>query len=204
MSLQQLKDRILATPWIYDHVRPLVVGGIDHAELAQFCRVRQDDRVFDLGCGTGQIVPYLRCSDYLGADLDRAALDRAARFAGARIRFMYGDDWDGPLAELRPTLAIMIGVVHHLTDEDFLSLVNRLFRAGTMRRIVTVDVSYFPGMWLNNAFSRMDRGKHVRHPGEYEALFRRSGFRIDDTGILTTRLRYVQYIGYHISPRPSV
>jgi SAM-dependent methyltransferase len=199
MPLLQLKDRFLATPWVYDCLRPFVVGGIDHAELARFCRVRPDDRVFDLGCGTGQMVPHLGCAAYLGADLDRKAIERAARYAGPHVRFVCGDQWDAPLSNLRPTLVLMIGVVHHLPDSDFLSLLDRLHRSESLRRIVTLDVSYFPGRWVNNALSRLDRGRHVRSPDQYAALFRAAGLRIGESGILTTRLRYVQYIGYHLA-----
>ncbi len=200
MSLLQLKDRFLAIPWVYDCLRPLVVGGIDHPELARFCSIRPDDRVFDLGCGTAQLVPHLACAEYLGADLDKSALERAGRHASAHIRFIHGDDWDAGLSAFRPTVVLMIGVVHHLTDSGFSSLVARLRRSGRLCRIVTLDVSYFPGKPINNLFSRMDRGRHVRSPERYEALFRGDGLRIVARKTLTTRLRYVHYIGYHLLP----
>ncbi len=199
MSLLRLKDRFLANPWVYDHLRPLVVGGIDHAELARFCGVGPDDRVFDLGCGTGQLVPHITCAEYLGADLDEEALKRAARYASAGVRFIHGDQWDSALGVLRPTVVLMIGVVHHLADGDFHSLIDRLRRQGSVRRIVTLDVSYLPGEPVNNLFSRLDRGRHVRSPERYEALFREGALRITVRKTLATRLRYVHYIGYHLS-----
>lgn len=198
MLVRHLKDRFLAVPWVYDKLRPLVAGGIDFQSLAAFCQTEQHDRVFDFGCGTGQLLPFLRFSDYVGVDLDVSALQRAARFTAPNVRFAEGDSWDGIYRDLNPTVALMIGVVHHLSDADFKSVLKRLTLPGLLPRIVTVDVSYFPGRPLNNLLSRMDRGRHVRAPQEYERLFRQSGLRVTCAEVLTTRLRYVQYAGYQL------
>jgi len=93
----------------------------------------------------------------------------------------------------------MIGVVHHLSDDGFRSVLKRLAPPDCLPRIVTVDVSYFRGRLLNNLLSRMDRGRYVRSPGDYERLFRQNGLRVIRTEVLRTRLRYVQYVGYHLS-----
>jgi SAM-dependent methyltransferase len=198
MLVRNLKDRFLAIPWVYDKLRPLVAGGIHFQSLAAFCQSGPDDRVFDFGCGTSQLLPFLRFSAYVGVDLDASALQRAARLIAPNVRFVEGDDWDVIYRELHPNLVLMIGVVHHLTDDDFRSVLQRLTAPGLLPRIVTVDVSYFPGKLLNNVLSRMDRGRHVRTQQEYERLFRRNGLRILRAEVIRTRLRYVQYIGYHL------
>src|SRR5687767_6758944 len=199
MSLIELKDRVMGIPWVYDTVRPLVVGYIDHEALARFCAVVPTDRVFDLGCGTAQLFPYLKCQRYLGVDLDAQALQRASRYAGPTARFMQGDSWDDAYRELDPTVVLMMGLVHHISDEDFRSVVRRLKSgAVSLRKIVTFDSSYFPGSVVNNLLSRMDRGKYVRKPPAYEALFTQSGLRVTRKEILSTRLRYARYIAYHL------
>ncbi len=198
--LRKIKDRTLAIPWIYDVVRPLVAGGIDFPVLASFCATTPEDRVFDLGCGTGQLLPYLRFGSYLGADLDSHALDRASRFASQHVRFVEGNDWDRHYRELEPTVALMTGVVHHLSDESFHRIAGRLLSANSLQRIVTIDVTYLPGQWANNWLSRMDRGHFVRTPQAYEDLFERSRLRVLRSSVLPTRLRYVRYAGYHLKP----
>ncbi len=203
MSVRNLKDRFLAVPWVYDTLRPLVAGGIDFESLATFCRTDSNDRVFDFGCGTGQLLPYLRFSAYVGVDLDASALQRASRSTAPNVRFAQGDNWDGMYRDLNPNVVLMIGVVHHLPDGDFRSVIKRLMPAGSRPRIVTVDVSYFPGWILNNILSRMDRGRYVRSPREYEQLFRQNGLRVVRTEILPTRLRYVRYVGYHLQADPN-
>jgi len=200
MSLRSAKDRFLGAPWVYDTIRPLVVGGIDHQDLARFCGIGKTDRVFDLGCGTGQLLSHIHCDKYLGVDLDSYALERAHRFSTDRVRFLEGDDWDNAYRELGPTVVLMIGVVHHLPDEAFQSIVRRLRQSlRTPPRIVTFDVAFFPGALINNLFSKFDRGKHVRNTQDYEKLFKNNQLEITSRETLFTRLRYVRYIGYHLT-----
>jgi hypothetical protein len=88
-----------------------------------------------------------------------------------------------------------------MPDGVFRSIVTRLEKASPMiREIVTVDVSYFPRRPVNNVLSRLDRGRHVRWPEQYESLFGSAGLRILERQFLSTRLRYVTYIGYRLSP----
>jgi len=198
--LRSWKERLLAAPWIYDTIRPLAVGGIDLEALARFCDVRDSDRVFDLGCGTAQLLEFIKCDAYLGVDLDPKALERASRRAGPHIRFVQGDGWDEPYRQLRPTLVLMIGLVHHTSDDIFRSLIRRLrWAPGPLPRVVTVDVSYYPGRHLNNLLSRMDRGRYVRAPSGYEQLFRANGLRILKSETHATKAGYVCYAGYHLA-----
>jgi SAM-dependent methyltransferase len=200
MTLREIKDRILAIPWVYDTLRPLAAGGIDFASLASFCAATPEDRIFDLGCGTGQILPHLEFQAYLGVDLDASALDRASRHAAPNIRFIEGDGWDRLYLELNPTLVLMVGVVHHLSDDAFRAIAGRLLASDSLKRVATVDVTFFPGQRINNLLSRMDRGRFVRESQAYESLFLASGFRVVRRAILPTKLRTVRYLGYHLEP----
>ena len=198
MLVRNLKDRFLAVPWVYDKLRPLVAGGIDFQSIANFCDCDGHDKVFDFGCGTGQLLPFLRFSEYVGVDLDAAAVRRAARLSAANVRFLEGEEWDDVYCRLNPTVVLLIGVVHHLSDDDFRSALERFLLPGMLPRFVTVDVSYFPGQPLNNFLSRMDRGRHVRTQQAYERLYRKSGLHVTRSQTISTRLHYVQYAGYHL------
>ncbi len=200
MNLRDLKDRFLAIPWVYDTLRPVVAGGIDLRLLADFCSLGPDDRVFDLGCGTAQLLPFFPCGRYLGVDLDARAVEKASRLESESIGFIRGDGWDDAYRALRPTVVLMIGVVHHMPDETFASIVRRLRGPDPLPgKFVTIDVTYFPGQAVNNLLSRMDRGRFVRKVPEYEGLFSRCGLRILRRDTIPTRLRYVRYAGYHLS-----
>src|SRR5436309_3739409 len=129
MGLRELKDRIASVPWVYDTLRQAAIGGLSYVELARFSQVAHSDRVFDLGCGTGQLAQHLCCAKYLGVDLDSSALQRARKFASENFRFMEGDEWDDACRDLDPTVVLMIGLVHHVPDDAFQALVQRLRKA---------------------------------------------------------------------------
>src|SRR5262245_24452170 len=74
-----LYDRVLGLPFVYNRVRPLVVGGIDMAPVYDRLGVRPTDTVLDVGCGTGVALEHLGAfAAYAGFDTDPRAL-RAAR-----------------------------------------------------------------------------------------------------------------------------
>jgi SAM-dependent methyltransferase len=199
MSLAELKDRFMAIPWVYDKVRPLVIGTDYYKTVARFCRIREEDRVFDLGCGTGRLLEFIQCESYLGADLDRSALKRARKnFSANHIHFVAGEEWDEPLRKLDPTVVLMLGLVHHISDEEFRATVERIRSVVKAPRIITLDTTVFPGNLVSNLLSRMDRGRYVRRQPAYEALFQECGLRITFKEAVFTRPPYVGYIGYHL------
>jgi SAM-dependent methyltransferase len=198
-NVRNLKDRFLSIPWVYDRIRPLAIGGLDYGEIARFCGVSDADRVFELGCGTGSLLQFLKCRKYLGADTDSAALQRARRFSSPSIRFLEGNSWDQACEELNPTVILMIGLVHHLSDEDFQSVVSRIRRAvrGPLR-IVSFESTFLPRHVISNLLSALDRGRYVRTPEAYAALFQKNGLRVIRKQIIPTRLRHARYIGFHL------
>ena len=189
----------MAIPWVYDKVRPLVIGTDYYKTVARFCRVKKTDRVFDLGCGTGRLLEFIQCESYLGADLDLSALKRARKkFSANHIRFLQGEDWDDPLCEFDPTIVLMLGLVHHISDEEFQATIERIRSVVKTPRIITLDTTIFPGKPVSNLLSRMDRGSYVRRQPAYEALFQKCGLRIAAKEAVFTRPPYVGYIGYHL------
>src|SRR3954470_15225895 len=72
MSLYQ---RLLGIPFVYDRVRPFVVGGIDMSPLFRNLQARRDDVILDVGCGTGMALDYLDgFAAYHGFDTDEVAI----------------------------------------------------------------------------------------------------------------------------------
>lgn len=179
MSLYQ---QILGNPFVYNKVRPLLLGGLDMSPVYSRLGVLPTDTVVDVGCGTGIALDYLPpFASYIGFDTDEVAL-RDARTrslkSGASVQFearvLHPDDVD----RWRPDVAVLAGLLHHLTDDECVALLESLRRSARLRRVATLDVSFFPGQHLNNLFTRLDRGKYPRLPETYEAIARRAGYRV--------------------------
>jgi 2-polyprenyl-3-methyl-5-hydroxy-6-metoxy-1,4-benzoquinol methylase len=131
--------------------------------VRDYVRPRPGDRVLDIGCGPGSMVPYLADVDYVGFDSSPEYIASArASFPGARFlcervsdTVLNGESFDVVLAS---------GVLHHLNDAEALELLrlaHARVRAGG--RLVTIDPCFVAAQsaaarWL----IRRDRGRFVR------------------------------------------
>lgn len=206
MSLYQ---RLLGNPFVYNHVRPLVVGGVDYGSSWAALGVGADDVVLDVGCGTGDALNHLGAvRSYRGYDPDPVAIDFARKRAAARgpeYQFHCGLVEPRTVTEVAPTRVMLCGLLHHLSDDEALSLLDMLARAETVRRIVTVDVVYLPGKLVNNLFAWLDRGKHVRDVEGYRALIERVDVRVVSERVVRSHPEKgrVEYLAYALEPRRS-
>lgn len=177
MSLYQ---RLLGHPFVYNRVRPLVVGGIDWAPLYRNLESQAGDVILDVGCGTGIAHQYLRdFGSYSGFDTDPVAIDFAKTHTGGpRVSYECAVVTAADIARIRPTRIILAGLLHHLSDGDCLGLLRMCADAPSVRRIATSDVVYLPGQYVSNVLAYFDRGKFVRKRQQYLDLIARSGLRI--------------------------
>jgi SAM-dependent methyltransferase len=185
MSLYQ---RLLGTPFVYNHVRPFVVGGVDNSTSYRALDAGTGDVVLDVGCGTGDALNYLgNVESYHGFDTDPVAIEFARKRAkerGGEFQFHCGLVDDRVVEEVAPTRVMLCGLLHHLSDDQALTLLRLLARSKSVRRIATSDVVYLPGKHLNNLFAWLDRGKHVRDVGGYRSLVERAGLRVVSESIV--------------------
>ncbi len=137
-------------------------------------RVREGDRVLDIGCGVADVLDLLPAVDYHGFDLSQAYIDAASERYGDRGHFTCAAVSELGLGALEGTCDVVLatGLLHHLDDEDALRLL-RTARAALKPggRFVTFDGVFTPDQgrlarWLVS----LDRGRHVRRLEEYVTL----------------------------------
>ena len=181
-----LYQRLLGTPFVYNHVRPLAVGGIDMSPFYRRIEARSDSTVLDVGCGTGDALHYLDTFErYFGIDTDQVAIGFAENEFGKRPNVEFAcrlcDEQD--VQRLQPTEVLLCGVLHHLPDDYATELLRLIFRSQRLRRLVTSDIVYLPREPISNFFARLDRGKFCRRPDDYVALARGAGFEVAESAI---------------------
>jgi SAM-dependent methyltransferase len=174
--------KLLGHPFVYDQIRPRVVGGIDMRPLYDLLPPEARRFVLDVGCGTGDALKHLDdFESYLGIDTDAIAVEAArARWkdrANARFeaRMLRAED----VVELEPTGVVLSGVLHHLTNEEAEGVLRLAVGSPRLVRLVTADIVFLPGKLFNNVMAMMDRGRYCRDPDAYAALARRAGLTVE-------------------------
>lgn len=189
LRMRSLYQKILGHPFVYEQIRPRVVGGIDMRSLYEMLGPEGSRVVLDVGCGTGDALRYLDGFDrYLGVDNDPIAIDAAQKRFGARenVRFECRTLREADVATLEPTGVVLSGLLHHLTDAEGEGLLRMVATSPRLARIVTSDIVYLPGKHFNNLLARLDRGKHCRARDGYTAIARRAGLKVEEEHVVSS------------------
>lgn len=179
-----LYDKILGNPFVYNVLRPFAVGGIDMTAFFSRLEANANDVVFDVGCGTGVALDYLpTVARYVGFDTDQRALDAARKRGSNRsepIELHARELQRADVESQQPHVVGLAGLLHHLDDDTCVHVLSMLRASQSLRRVVTWDITFLPGELVNNLLSILDRGQYPRHPGGYNFLAEKAGYRVQD------------------------
>lgn len=132
------------------------------------------DRVLDLGCGTGSVYPFLDVADYVGLEPSREYVEAARAAIGTGGRIVHDQIGSGTELESVGTgfdVVVMIGVLHHLSDDLVRAAAAVASAAAPNGRFVTIDPARLPRQRrIARSLADRDRGRHVRDPADLEAL----------------------------------
>lgn len=198
--------KLLGHPFVYDQVRPRVVGGIDMQPLYDLLGPDARQAVLDVGCGTGDALRHLSGVErYLGVDTDPIAIEAARRRFGDRpnVRFECRHLHASDIADFAPTGVVLSGVLHHLTNQEAEGVFRLALGSPSLVRVVTADIVFLPGKLFNNVLSMMDRGRHCREPDAYAGLARRAGLEVERARTVASSPRNdrVQYYVMSLVPK---
>jgi SAM-dependent methyltransferase len=186
---------LLEFSWAYQAFGALIGAEAVRKEFVRdFVRPRPGERILDVGCGPGTLVPYLEGTDYVGVEPNPEYVETARARYGPRATFQC-DRVRRDLGRELPPFQIVIasGVLHHLDDEEagqLMELAHQVLVPGG--RLVTLDGCFTEdqGRLARLILSR-DRGRHVRTADEYVGIASRQFREVSST--LRTGLLRIPY-----------
>jgi len=175
---------ILNLPWAYQMWGSVVGSDGYRKTLAkEHIRARTSDRILDVGCGPGSMVPYLPRSEYVGFDANPDYIQQARRrFPEAHFTCDRVNECNLPQSEYFD-IVIALGILHHLDDQEAVQLFRMARRTlKPQGRLITLD-----GVWVagQSRFAKFllsrDRGRFVRRAEQYVALASTSFSTVNST-----------------------
>lgn len=162
---------ILSIPAIYSLFGVLIGGSSWRTTFVkEYVRPKFSDRILDIGCGPGDIFPYLPKVEYVGFDVSQQYIKAARKRFGDRATFVCKKVSATTLEKCSSfDIVLAVGILHHLDDAEALQLFD-LAQAALKPggRLVTFD-----GVFIANQspcaryiISR-DRGQNVRTKEAY-------------------------------------
>lgn len=174
---------VLARPWAYQFFFN-AVGAPERSRILvrDYIHPKPGDRILEIGCGPGTIVPYLPDCEYVGFDVSPEYIAQARkRFPSnssprknfPNVRFVCERVSQYTLPEREYfDIVLALGILHHLDDSEALQLfqiAHDALRPGG--KLVTLD-----GVWTSDQsraarylLSR-DRGQFIRTQEQYVKL----------------------------------
>ena len=152
------------------------LGGADllRYQCIEALAIAPGEVVIDVGCGPAYYFDrFPQPITYYGFDTDPGYIAWATKRWGTRGSFREGL-FDDVVAQSvpRPDAVMLLGLLHHLSDEEsraLLALSARILKPGG--RVVSIDTCFHPAQGrLSRWMSENDRGAYVREPKGFTDL----------------------------------
>lgn len=130
--------------------------------IVQSFGVTEHSSIIDIGCGIGQYSQLTR-STYLGIDLSAPYIERATKqYASEQKKFLCADVTKVDLKDYIFDFAIMIDVIHHLSDIENRKLFRNLNLVTAHSVILCEPVKQSAKNLVVRFFTFLDRGQYIR------------------------------------------
>jgi 2-polyprenyl-3-methyl-5-hydroxy-6-metoxy-1,4-benzoquinol methylase len=173
--------KILTNPFIFDTFQKLI-GRTKSDEIYTKDYIKPFDgmKVLDIGCGTSAILKFLSEYDiqYDGYDANSSYIDFSKDKWQNREKFKFhnqivDEELLKKVGDVESyDIVLAIGLIHHLSDDDILTLVDTAYKAlKSGGSFITFDPCYLDDMnILETIVYKYDRGRNIKRVNEYVDL----------------------------------
>ncbi len=174
---RKLLNWILENPALFNFMRTHVSG--------DFSRIRHElvsagsGRLLDIACGTA----FYSRDLYAGKRTFYCGLDKSPSYISYAVRnfgdghFIIGDAFNLPIARHSLDAVLSLAFLHHISDQEvspILEEVHRVLKPGGTF-VIAEPILFFRFLRFflvpKRTLVKLDRGRHVRRPDAYRALF---------------------------------
>jgi SAM-dependent methyltransferase len=175
VSLMAAINGLLSRVWAYNSFQRFVGADRLRYRCIEQLDLSPGATVLDVGCGPAYYFPRLPSRvRYFGYDTDARYVEWAQkRWGNGDAIFRLGGFDEKQAASLPPIDAVLLlGILHHLSDEDSTDLLDLAARClAPSGRVVTIDTCFEPSQGrISRWMAESDRGDYVREPSAFVEL----------------------------------
>ncbi len=203
--LSKFIDKFFGIPFFYHYARWLFTLGIRYEPIKTFLDPKPEDSVLDIACGVGTYTKIVDDAKYLGIDLNEEYIETANKeWKTDKRNFVVQDvlTIDQKYPKNSFNKGMMLGLIHHLPEEDALKLLKKSSEILT-ERLVVMDNFYSKWHLINNLVCHLDRGKFVRTV-EHERMILSQYFEIEKERRYYVNSRLAHYVVFQLKPKPQL
>ena len=180
--IKKIINNMAASPKLFIILRRILENNFkgQRKVIEEKFRGTAGEKILDIGCGTGEFSVLFNPASYTGVDIEPAYIAYAKNnYKGI---FMEGDATSMNFSNNSFDRVVIIGVLHHLSDEVSLRVLKEARRVlkpnGNM--LVMEDVATPEDGKLTGLLHKLDKGDYIREAEEYRALLE-SVFEVKDS-----------------------
>ena len=164
---------LLNNSHFYNFVQ-LVLGMDIYKVISKEIEKYPNSSIVDIGCGTGQILQYLRPREYLGLDINAKYLEQAeTKFGRENIKFKNSDARNMPKLNRSYELVLIVNFIHHLDDKGLEKTLKGIKNNIKFNKFILVDSK--PDFGIFTKLLEMgDQGNYFRGKEEIEKFLSRA------------------------------
>lgn len=173
--IQKIIHALSQNPRIFIFLRRVLENNFkgEREVLAKYFVCAPEERVLDIGCGTGEFSVFFNPDMYTGIDIEKKYIDYAKK--NYKGTFLVGDATELAFPGGSFQKIIIVGMLHHLDDETCGSVLEEVRRVlapnGTF--LLMEDVNRPQNHFLTRLLHRLDNGDFIRTKNSYENLVKK-------------------------------
>lgn len=158
--------------------------------IRQYFESGPDERVLDLGCGTGEFSPYFSKSRYVGIDIDPKNIVYAKKHYKGDFRVADGRRLPFPNGSFEKVM--VVGVFHHLSTEDCQLVFKEVKRVLKKNGKILIMEDTKSDRFIVKFMQLVDQGAYIRDLFEWKSLFS-DNFTIVKSGVFNNGACFYSY-----------